>query len=78
MLREIGRILAMEEYNTKLCDITKTTLFHIMTGEREEHLRNKAQYAIKQGDNITVQILSYEKVMDLVTNPDITYIERTS
>lgn len=78
MLSELKLILGMKEYNAKLCHITKTTLFHIMTGEREEHLRNKARYAIKQGDNITIQTLSYEKIMDLVKNPEITYIERTS
>lgn len=77
MLREIKRILDMEEYRCKLCHATKATLFHIMSGEKEEHLYNKAQYAIKQGDNVTIRKLSYAKVMDLVTNPEITYIERT-
>jgi len=77
MLREIKYILGNEEYSSKLCHITKTTLFHILSGEREEHLRNKAQYAIKQGDNITLQKLSYENIIALVKNPDITSIERT-
>lgn len=77
MLEEIEYLLNTDAYSSKLCRTTTTLLFHIISGGKEEHLRKKAKYAVKQEGNITVQMLSYEKLIDVIKNPYVTHIERT-
>ena len=77
MLSELERILEVKEYRTKLCSTTRIDLFRIMTGKKENRMHKRLQYTIKKGYDKTTQTLDYKEIMELVKNPEITYIERT-
>lgn len=76
ILDEAEQILKIEAYTSKICQTTLNNLFRMTAGRREEHLLKEARYAIKQGDSISIETINYVKLLELVKDPEITYIAR--